>query len=186
MVEWWGPFPLYWIRQYTKFTFLGYFKSLNYINEFRPRKIYSIVWVFSHFFLAKDFVTITVNGDRETIESLSYRILEKKSKRHGFNSMGPRETIKLLKTKFSNRIKSKNSDLQCPQRSPELTYLDFVLWYHLKEVYANKPETPKHLKQSIWVEIEEILVLVMKNVQKRPYVWQRFDDDNLKDIHFTT
>jgi len=56
-------------------------------------------------------------------------------------------TIDLLHTVFENRIISRNTDVNWPFRSCDLTSLDYFLWGTVKdECYANQPETIQELK----------------------------------------
>ena len=56
------------------------------------------------------------------------------------------ETIALLRSKFDDRIISRNGEVNWPLRSCDLTHLDYFLWGYLKsKVYTNNPETLQHL-----------------------------------------
>ena len=66
-------------------------------------------------------------------------------------------TMALLNEKFPGRIISRNSEVNLPPRSCDLTPLDFFLWGYLKsKVYANKPTTVQQLKDEIRRHIGEI------------------------------
>uniref|UniRef100_A0A0N5C9I2 DUF4817 domain-containing protein n=1 Tax=Strongyloides papillosus TaxID=174720 RepID=A0A0N5C9I2_STREA len=103
-------------------------------------------------------------------------------------------TINLLKTIFSNRIISRNSEISWPLRSPDLSAVDFFLWGYLKErVYKDKPKTLEELKNNIQNEINEInetkqdtLKKVMKNVIERAQLCEQSKGSHLKDIIIQT
>ena len=68
----------------------------------------------------------------------------------------------LLNEKFPGRIISRNSEVNWPPRSCDLTPLDFFLWGYLKsKVYANKPTTVQQLKDEIRRHIGEMLLLLL-------------------------
>ena len=67
------------------------------------------------------------------------------------------DTIALLKTKFDERVISRNGPVQWPPRSCDLTPLDYFLWGYVKSlVYANKPATLQELGANIEREIAGI------------------------------
>lgn len=69
------------------------------------------------------------------------------------------ETIDLLKSKFGERVISRNGPVNWPPRSCDLTPLDFFLWGYVKSlVYANKPEMLEDLRANIEREIAAIPV----------------------------
>ena len=56
-------------------------------------------------------------------------------------------TIDLLRIVFENLITSRNSDVNWPPRSCDLTPFDYFLWGAVKDkCYANQPETIEALK----------------------------------------
>ena len=68
-------------------------------------------------------------------------------------------TIDLLKSKFGERVISRNGPVEWPPRSRDLTPLDFFLWGHIKSlVYANKLATLDDLKDNIHREIANVSV----------------------------
>ena len=70
-----------------------------------------------------------------------------------------RRTIDLLKSKFGERVISRNGPVEWPPCSCDLTPLDFFLWGHIKSlVYANKPATLDDLKNNIQREIANVPV----------------------------
>ena len=76
-------------------------------------------------------------------------------------------TIELLGTVFENRIISRNSDVNWPSRSCDLSPLDYFLWGAVKDkCYANHPETIEALKHEIEVAIQEIQAGTIERVQK--------------------
>ncbi|KAF7271091.1 hypothetical protein GWI33_015977 [Rhynchophorus ferrugineus] len=82
------------------------------------------------------------------------------------------QLIQLLNDVFPRRLFSRSGNLAWSSRFPNLTAPDFFLWGFLTpEVYVNKPQTIRYLKDNISHEIEEIrlqkLQDVMKNALKR-------------------
>ena len=66
-------------------------------------------------------------------------------------------TIDLLKSKFDERVISRNGPVDWPPRSCDLTPLDFFLWGYIKSlVYANKPSTIEELRANIHREIAAV------------------------------
>ena len=66
-------------------------------------------------------------------------------------------TIDLLRTVFENRIISRNSDVNWPPRSCDLTPFDYFLWGAVNhKCYANHPETIEAMKHEIEVAIHGI------------------------------
>ena len=67
----------------------------------------------------------------------------------GATSHTSRETIALLRSKFDDRIISRNGEVNWPPRSCDLTRLDFFLWVYSKsKVNTNNPKTFQHLKKT--------------------------------------
>ena len=67
-------------------------------------------------------------------------------------------TIDLLRTVFENRIISRNSNVNWPPRSCDLTPLDYFLWGAVKDkCYFNHPETIEALKHETEVAIHGVL-----------------------------
>ncbi|GFX58578.1 uncharacterized protein TNCV_417571 [Trichonephila clavipes] len=63
-----------------------------------------------------------------------------------------RATIDLLKDTFGDRLILRFGPVNWPPRSCDLTPLDYFLWSYVKAlVYANKPQTPDHLKTTFAV-----------------------------------
>ena len=76
-------------------------------------------------------------------------------------------TINLLRTVFENRIISRNSDVNWPLRSCDLTPSDYFLWGAVKDkCYAYHPETIEALKDEIEVAIHRIEPQTIENVLK--------------------
>ena len=76
-------------------------------------------------------------------------------------------TIDLLRTSFENRIISRNSDVNWPAWSCDLTPLNYFLWGAVKdEYYANYPEKIEALKNEIEVAIHGIEAQTIENVLK--------------------
>jgi transposase len=74
-------------------------------------------------------------------------------------------TMALLNEQFPGRMISRNSEVNWPPRSCDLTPLDFFLWGYLKsKVYANHPTTIQELKDEIIRQIREINNHICRNV----------------------
>jgi hypothetical protein len=89
------------------------------------------------------------------------------------------------------RIISKNSQINWPPRSPDLSAPDYFLWGYLKEwVYVNKPRTLEQLKENIRAEIRALepqtLTNVMNNAIERARLWVAANGAHLKDAIFHT
>ena len=76
-------------------------------------------------------------------------------------------TIDLLRTVFENRIISRNSDVNWPPRSCDLTPLDYFCGRAVKDkCYANHPETIEALKHEMKVAIHGIQAQTVEDVLK--------------------
>lgn len=100
-----------------------------------------------------------------------------------------RETMTLLQTKFPDRVISRNSAVNWPPRSCDLTPLDYFLWGYVKDqVYADNPQTIEALKANIERVIGEIepqlCQNVIENFDERIDVCKRARGGHLKDIIF--
>ena len=87
----------------------------------------------------------------------------------GFNRAGlfATQPTNLLRTIFENRKISRNSDVNWPPRSCDLTPLDCFLWGAVKDkCYANHLETIEALKHEIEVAIHGIEAQTIENVLK--------------------
>lgn len=101
------------------------------------------------------------------------------------------ETIHLLEERFPDRIISRNSDVNWPPRSCDLTPCDFFLWGFVKShVYANAPRTIPELKDEIQRVIDELEAQICENVienfMKRARVCVQNHGGHLSDILFHT
>ena len=114
------------------------------------------------FFENEQGAAVTVNGERYRAmlnEFLFPKIEEDDMDDIWFQQDGAtchtaNVTIDLLRTVFENRIISRNSDVNWPPRSCDLTPLDYFLWGAVKDkCYANHPETIEALKHEIEVGI---------------------------------
>ena len=75
----------------------------------------------------------------------------------GATSHTNRETIALLRSKFDDRTISRNSEVNWPPRSYDLTLLDYFVWGYLKsEAYVNIPQILQQLKNNVRAEMEAI------------------------------
>jgi len=118
---------------------------------------------------------VTVNGDR-------YRTMLKQFLFKNMEHINPEEiwfqqdgatchtaavTIELLKSKFGQKLITKNGPVNWPARSCDLTPLDYFLWGYLKsQVYADKPATINALESNISRVILDIQPAVLENVAK--------------------
>ena len=98
-------------------------------------------------------------------------------------------TMALLNEKFPGRIISRNSEVNWPPRSCDLTPLDVFLWSYLKsKVYANKPTTVQQLKDEIRRHIgeiaDELCRDVIKNFDHRVEVCRRSLGGHLGILYF--
>lgn len=96
----------------------------------------------------------------------------------------------LLRQIFGQRIISRNSEINWPARSPDLSACDYFLWGYLKErVYVNKPRTILELKANIVAEIRGLqpqMKDVMENALKRAHHCEANNGGHLSDIIFHT
>ena len=66
-------------------------------------------------------------------------------------------SLKKRQTKFDDRMISRNSDVNKPPRSCDLTILDYFLWGCLKsKVYAIVPQQIQDLNNNLQAEIEAV------------------------------
>ena len=91
---------------------------------------------------------------------------------NGATSHTARVTIDVLKSKFGERVISRNNPVEWPPRSCDLTPLNFFLWGYIKSlVYATKSATSDDLKDNIQREIAnvpvEMCVRVVENWVQR-------------------
>ncbi|GFT96288.1 uncharacterized protein TNCV_3907201 [Trichonephila clavipes] len=76
-----------------------------------------------------------------------------------------RATINLLKDTFGDRLISRFGPVNWPPSSSDLTPLDYFLWGYVKSlVYADKPQTPDHLKDNIRRVIVDIRPQMLEKV----------------------
>ncbi|GFY18708.1 uncharacterized protein TNCV_2399301 [Trichonephila clavipes] len=76
-----------------------------------------------------------------------------------------RATIDLLKDTFGDRLISRFGPVNWPQRSCDLTPLDYFLWGYVKSlVYADKPQTLDHLEDNIRRVIADIRPQMLEKV----------------------
>ncbi|GFS78024.1 putative LOC100569746 [Trichonephila clavipes] len=76
-----------------------------------------------------------------------------------------RATIDLLKDTFGDSLFSRFGPVNWPPRSWDLTPLDYFLWGYVKSfVYADKPQTLDHLKDSIRRVIADIRPQMLEKV----------------------
>ena len=127
------------------------------------------------FFKSEEGAAVSVNGERyrAMLNEFLFPIIEKddmddiwfhqdEAACHTANV-----TIDFLRIVFENRIISRNSDVNWPPRSYDLTSLDYFLWEVVKDkCYANHPETIEALKREIEVAIHGIEAQTIENVLK--------------------
>ncbi|GFX95656.1 uncharacterized protein TNCV_4885821 [Trichonephila clavipes] len=83
----------------------------------------------------------------------------------GATCLTARATIDLLKDTFGDRLISRFGPVNWPPRSCDLTPLDYFLWGYVKSlVYADKPQTPDHLKDNIRRVIADIRPQMLEKV----------------------
>ena len=76
-------------------------------------------------------------------------------------------TIDLLKSKFGDKLISRNGPVNWPARSCDLTPLDYFLWGYVKSlVYADKPATIDALEANIVRVLRDIRPAVLEKVAK--------------------
>ena len=111
-----------------------------------------------HHFENDEGATVTVNAERyrTMLTEFLWPKLDELDvndvwfQQDGASSHTSRETIALLRSKFDDRTISRNSEVNWPPRSCDLTLLDYFLWGYLKsEVYANIPQTLQQLKNNV-------------------------------------
>ena len=107
------------------------------------------------FFETEEGAAVTVNGER--YRAMLNEFVFPKSEEDDMDDIWFQQdeatchtanvTIDLLRTVFENRIISRNSDVNWPPRSCNLTPLGYFLWGAVKDkCYANHPETIEALK----------------------------------------
>jgi len=125
------------------------------------------------FFENEQGAAVTVNGDRYRAmlnEFLFPKIQEYYVDDIWFQQDGAtchtaKVTLDLLSTVFENRIISRNSEVNWPPRSCDLSPLDYFLWGAVKDkCYANHPETIDDLKHEIEVAIDDIRAETIEKV----------------------
>ena len=92
---------------------------------------------------------------------------------------------------FPNRVISRNGDIPCPPRSPNLTPCDYFLWGYLKtKVFETKSRTFADLKQRIQDEVAAVPVEMLREVMNS--FWSRLEEcvrrngSHLEDVIFKT
>jgi hypothetical protein len=150
-----------------------------------------------HFFENEAGETVTVNGVRyrDMITNFLWPQLDGMDledmwfQQDGATCHTASETMALLQSKFPGRIISRNSEVNWPPRSCDLTPLDYFLWGYVKgKVYANNPQTIQELKDNIRgviCEIEPHLCEnVIENFDKRMAACKKSRGGHLADIVF--
>ena len=149
------------------------------------------------FFQNDQGATVTVNGERyrATLNEFLFPNVEENDmddvwfQQDGATCHTANVTIELLGTVFENRIISRNSDVNWPPRSCDLSPLDYFLWGAVKDkCYANHPKTIEALKHEIEVVIQEIqagtIERVLKNWVDRMGYCRASRGGHLNDIVF--
>ena len=126
-----------------------------------------------YFFKNEEGNQVTVNGDRyrTMIRDFLFENMEDIDpneiwfQQDGATCHTANETIELLKTKFGDKILSRNGPVNWPPRSCDLTPLDYFLWGYTKsKVYAEKPATINDLETNIMRTMEEISPAILEKV----------------------
>ena len=128
-----------------------------------------------YFFKNEAGACVTVNGDR-------YRTMINDFLFENMDDIDPDEmwfqqdgatchtaiaTIDLLKSKFGDKLISRNGPVNWPARSCDLTPLDYFLWGYVKSlVYADKPATIDALEANIVRVLRDIRPAVLEKVAK--------------------
>ncbi|GFV89948.1 probable cation-transporting ATPase 13A3 [Trichonephila clavipes] len=116
---------------------------------------------------------VTVNGDRYRAMMTNFFIPELNNhdvqelwfQQDGATCHTARATIYLLKDTFDDRLISRFGPVNWPQRSCDLTQLDYFLWGYVKSlVYADKPQTLDHLEDNIRRVIADIRPQMLEKV----------------------
>ena len=126
-----------------------------------------------YFFKNEAGARVTVNGDR-------YRTMINDFLFENMDDIDPDEmwfqqdgatchtstaTIDLLKSKFGDKLISRNGTVNWPPRSCDLTPLDYFLWGYVKSlVYADKPATIDALEDNIVRVIRDIRPALLEKV----------------------
>ena len=150
-------------------------------DSITSRKIHRLVrltrwWHHRTLFLKNEAgARVTVNGDR-------YRTMINDFLFENMDDIDPDEmwfqqdgatchtaiaTIDLLKSKFGDKLISRNGPVNWPARSCDLTPLDYFLWGYVKSlVYADKPATIDALEANIVHVLRDIRPAVPEKVAK--------------------
>ncbi|GFW55244.1 uncharacterized protein TNCV_116301 [Trichonephila clavipes] len=116
---------------------------------------------------------VTVNGDWYRSKIINFFIPELNNhdvqelwfQQDGATCHTARATIYLLKDTFGDRLISRFGPVNWPQRSCDLTQLDYFLWGYVKSlVYADKPQTLDHLENNIRRVIADIRPQMLEKV----------------------
>jgi len=102
-----------------------------------------------------------------------------------------RRSLGILREIFPSRLISLGGDIGWPARSQELIPCDFFLWGYLKaEVYKNRSQTLKALKEVIREEVDaitpEMTNIVMENFRARLRQCIANNGRQLSDVIFRT
>ncbi|GFV59589.1 uncharacterized protein TNCV_4259821 [Trichonephila clavipes] len=126
-----------------------------------------------YFFKIDEGHNVTVNGDRYRAMITNFFIPEFNNhdvqelwfQQDGATCHTARATIDLLKDTFGDRLISRFGPVNWPQRSCDLTPLDYFLWGYVKSlVYADKPQTLDHLEDNIRRVIADIRLQMSEKV----------------------
>lgn len=199
----------FWLNGFVNKQNMRYWAESNphVIHEapLHPEKI--TVWCGLHaggvigpyFFVDENDRHVTVNGNRyrDMINDYFWPQLNGMDsddmwfQQDGATSHTAHVTIDLLKSKFDERVISRNGPVEWPPRSCDLTPLDYFLWGYVKSlVYSNKPTTIGELRANIEREIAGISADLCKRavenwVQRLDFV-KRARGGHAKEIEFHT
>lgn len=96
-----------------------------------------------------------------------------------------RQTIDLLRTKFNGHVISRNGDVNWPERSCDLTPVDYFLWGYLKDQISHcKPKTINQLKSSVADIGPEMIKSVLQDLIERANNCKRGLGSHYRDMVF--
>jgi hypothetical protein len=136
-------------------------------------------------------LTVTGVRYRDMIENCLRPVVENRPEmwfqQDGATAHTARATMDLLRQLFGELIISRNSQINWPPRSPDLSAPDYFLWGYLKErMYVNKPRTLEQLRAEIRALDPQTLTNVMNNAIERARLCEAANGAHLKDAIFYT
>lgn len=199
----------FWLNGFVNKQNMRYWSSNNphilHESPLHPQKI--TVWcglwagevIGPYFFVDNQGQHVTVNGERYRSMITDYfwpeldglDITDMWFQQDGATSHTANVTMDLLKSRFGERVISRNWPVEWPPRSCDLTPLDFFLWGYVKSlVYSNKPATIEELRANIEREIAGVSAnlceKVVENWVQRLDFCKRARVGHAKEIEFHT